>query len=45
MNETEVFDEETFKPIIASGTRIHGRIHESAICNKKSSRQAKKDFD
>ena len=39
--KTEIFDEETFEPIFASGTRIHGGIHESAISNKKNSRQVK----
>ena len=40
MNETEIFDEETFERILASGTRIHREIQESAFSNI-SSRQAK----
>ena len=40
MNETEIFDEETFERILASGTRIRREIQESAFSNI-SSRQAK----
>ena len=33
MNETEVFDEETFEAILTSPTRIHAEIHGSATSN------------
>ena len=45
MNETEVFDGETFKETLASAKRIRGEIYESATNNKKSSRLVKKGFD
>ena len=46
MNETEVFDEETFEAILASATRIRGEIHESATINiRKAQDKQKKGFD
>ena len=33
VNEAEVFDEETFKTILASAIRIRRKIHESATSN------------
>ena len=33
VNEAEVFDEETFKTILASVIRIRRKIHESATSN------------
>ena len=33
VNEAEVFDEETFKTILASTIRIRRKIHESATSN------------
>ena len=46
MNETEVFDEETFETILASATRIRGEIHESPTSNiRKAQDKQKEDFD
>ena len=46
MNETEIFDEETFEAILASATRIRGEIHEFAISNiRKAHDKQKEDFD
>ena len=46
VNETEVFDEETFEAILVSDTRIRGEIHESVTSNiRKAQDKQKKDFD
>ena len=46
VNETEVFYEDTFELILASGTRIRGEIHEPAIINiSKAQDKQKKYFD
>ena len=46
VNETEVFDEETFEAILVSATRIRGEIHESATINiRKAQDKQKKGFD
>ena len=46
VNETEVFNEETFETILASATRIRGDIHESATSNiRKAQDKQKKDVD
>ena len=42
MNETEVFDEETLETILASGTGIRGKIHESAISNIRKTQYKQK---
>ena len=42
MNETEIFDEETLKAILASAIRILGKIHKSATSNIRKAKDKQK---